>query len=245
MKGLIIALQFMTRIPLGGVKLNITEEEFGGSSRFFPVVGLIIGIILFLIAKISSVFMSPLVVGALIVVADIILTGGIHLEGFMDTMDGMLSARPKEKVLEIMKDSRVGAHSVVAVFSLLILKYSIIISLLNGNLIVGLLLMPVISRWVMLYGITFYPYAREKGLGKIFWENTTKNSWYILTGILLFTLALLDFRYLMAMAITYLVLLTPMIKTSDLLNGLTGDIYGAINEVSQVVFIFICLLLKI
>ena len=163
MRGLLIALQFMTRIPIS-YKFQLSEKDLGNSSRYFTLVGFIIGIILFFTYKAGILLLPPVVVGAIVIIMQIIITGGIHLDGFMDTMDGLLSARPKEKVLEIMKDSRVGAHSVTALVALLILKYSIIVSLPKGYAPVFLLLMPVLGRWMLLYCLAFFPYAKKEGL---------------------------------------------------------------------------------
>ncbi|MDN5323934.1 MAG: adenosylcobinamide-GDP ribazoletransferase [Clostridia bacterium] len=244
MQGLIIALQFMTRIPLK-INLNITEDEFGSSSKFFPLVGLIIGIILFFIIKLTQIILPPLVVGAIILISEIIITGGIHLDGYMDTMDGLLSARPKEQALEIMKDSRVGAHSVTALISLLILKFSIIVSLPANEVAIFILFMPVVGRWFMLYCLSFFPYARNQGLGKIFWQQTKRKHWYISSlFILIMFLIFLPYIYLLALTITFLITLTPALLISKYLNGHTGDTYGALNEMAQVIFIFICLIIS-
>ncbi|KJS87902.1 MAG: hypothetical protein JM58_02760 [Peptococcaceae bacterium BICA1-8] len=243
MRGLLIALQFMTRIPIP-YKFQLNEKDLGSSSRYFTLVGFITGILLYLTYKLGSILLPPMVVGAIIIIMQMIITGGIHLDGFMDTMDGLLSARPREKVLEIMKDSRVGAHSVTALVALLILKYSVIVSLPKSYAPVFLLVMPVLGRWMLLYCLAFFPYAKNEGLGKIFWQNTSKSYWYLSTiFIFLLFIILLPIFYLFSILITFLIILTPVLIINKHLMGHTGDTYGAINEMTEVIFILVCLVL--
>ncbi|MGI6227523.1 MAG: adenosylcobinamide-GDP ribazoletransferase [Peptococcales bacterium] len=243
MRGLVVALQFMTRIPIP-ISLDIDEKTFGSSSRFFPLVGLIIGFFLALVYKIGVFFFPPLVMGALIIIAEIILTGGLHLDGFMDTVDGLMSSRPKDEAIKIMKDSRVGAHSVTALFILLLLKFSVIVSLPGIFAPFYLLIMPVVGRWMLLYCLAFFPYAKGEGLGKAFCQNTNKGHWLFATLFtLILFLLLLPFSQMISLLITFLVMLTPILGIVNFMGGHTGDTYGAVNEITEVVFILICLLL--
>ncbi len=242
MKGFIIALQFMTRIPLF-ITIEMDNKDFGRSSRFFPLVGLVIGAILALAYYFANWLLPPLVVGALIVILEIIITGGIHFDGFIDTMDGILSARPKERVFEIMKDSRVGAHGVTALLCLVLLKFSLLASLSSRYIPFILLLMPMLGRWAMVFCLAFFPYAKPEGLGRIFWEETDKPQWYLITGLIfLLSFMFLPKIFLIVYVITLLIALTPMLLINKKLQGHTGDTYGAINEMTEVIFLLICLL---
>ncbi|MFA7467427.1 MAG: adenosylcobinamide-GDP ribazoletransferase, partial [Desulfotomaculaceae bacterium] len=124
MKSFFFALQHLTRIRL--YQGAFDDRAFGRSPVFFPAVGLLLGLLLWL-AKVffDLVFPDPLV-AALLVVTMAVLTGGIHLDGFMDTMDGVLSGRPREKKLEIMRDSRVGSHGVVAGIIIVLAKLTLL-----------------------------------------------------------------------------------------------------------------------
>lgn len=243
MKGLIIALQFMTRIPLP-IKMEVTEEDFGSCNKYFPLVGLIIGLFLGLFYYFFHPFLSKFVLAALLVIGEIVITGGLHLDGFMDTMDGILSARSRERTLEIMKDSRVGAHSVTALFCLLLLKFTILATFPEKYIIGILVLMPMISRWMMLFTLAFYPYARPEGLGKIFWLRTHRSSWYINT-IILFIIFLIIFppKFFLALLSTFIIIFFLINKISNNLGGHTGDTYGAVSELTEIVFISIALLI--
>ncbi|EHQ88524.1 cobalamin 5'-phosphate synthase/cobalamin synthase [Desulfosporosinus youngiae DSM 17734] len=237
MRGFLIALTFFTRIPLP-IPKDVTAEEFTRSYRFYPLVGLVIGLLLWLLAQALVPYYPPLVLGALLLAAELILTGGIHLDGFMDSMDGLLSARSPERILEIMKDSRVGAHASMALVGLLLLKFAFLASLTPSAFAV-LIVMPMLSRWVFQIGVIRFPYARSQGLGKGFHESS---GWipFLLSGGLIGGISyfLLGLGGPLALGVTALLITFMASKISKLLGGLTGDLYGAFIELAEV----ICLL---
>ena len=121
-----IGLQFLTRISI--VKQTVwTEESFGKSVKFFPAVGAVLGLSYIAILEILNLLTGgafPMLTAAVILISMAILTGGIHCDGFMDTMDGLFSGRDRERILEIMKDSRVGAFGVVSFVLLSVLDFA-------------------------------------------------------------------------------------------------------------------------
>lgn len=238
LRGFLIALTFLTRIPLPAPKIEITSEEFTESYRYYPFVGLVIGLILWLLAKGLTFYFPPLVLGALLLAAELIVTGGLHLDGFMDSMDGLLSARSPERILEIMKDSRVGAHASMALIGLLLLKFSLLASLTPAQFSI-LLIMPMISRWVFQIGVIAFPYARAQGLGKGI-HDTTRWIPFAVSGVLVLAIsyALAGIAGLITLGVCVIAVTLWAIKISSLLGGLTGDLYGAIIELSEV----LCLL---
>ncbi|MDQ7097064.1 adenosylcobinamide-GDP ribazoletransferase [Desulfosporosinus sp. PR] len=238
MRGFLIALTFLTRIPLPSPKVEVTSEEFNLSYRYYPLVGLVIGGVLWLLAKGLSPFFPPLALGALLLVAELMLTGGLHLDGFMDSMDGLLSARTPERILEIMKDSRVGAHASMALIGLLLLKFSLLASLAPSQFSI-LLLMPMLSRWVFQIGVIAFPYARTQGLGKGI-HDITRWIPFLIAGALVLGVSYLLAGYagLITWGVCVIAVTLWACKISSLLGGLTGDLYGAMIEISEV----ICLL---
>ncbi|MHB8172683.1 MAG: adenosylcobinamide-GDP ribazoletransferase, partial [Thermincolia bacterium] len=143
---IIMALQNITRVYIYPVQFD--EVKFGQASAFFPLVGLMIGAGLYSIYHVGAGFFPMEVVVALVLVGQIFITGGMHLDGWMDSMDGLFSGRPRERKLEIMRDSRVGANGVIGLFALLLFKYTLLLNLPVKPLI-ALLLMGVVSRWAM------------------------------------------------------------------------------------------------
>lgn len=238
MRGFVIALTFLTRIPFP-LPNEVSSEEFIKSYRFYPVVGLVIGLLLWLLAKGLISYYPPLVLGALLLGAELILTGGIHLDGFMDSMDGLLSARSPEKILEIMKDSRVGAHASMALVGLLLLKFTLLASL-TVQMLPSLIVMPMLSRWVFQIGMIGFPYARTHGLGKGFHEAT---QWvpFLMSGVVVCGISyyLLGLAGPIAFGASLLVISFMAYKISDFLGGLTGDLYGMFIELSEVIFLLV------
>lgn len=244
----VTALQFLTRIRIFS-QTDWSLEGFGRSVKFFPLVGGIIGFILSGLYCLLSVYLPQWLHGgnehiaaALLLMACIFITGGLHWDGFMDTMDGIFSGRPPERMLEIMKDSRVGANGVMAAGLLFLVKWSLFLDISPQKLLLGLFVMPIISRFAMVLSITLFPYARPEGMGKAFKEYAGRRT---LAVSLLFTLLLLGFWLDIQVAAAFaLVLVFTAIFAkfvTNLLGGLTGDVYGAITELSEIMVLFVFL----
>ncbi|MDR3600799.1 MAG: adenosylcobinamide-GDP ribazoletransferase [Desulfosporosinus sp.] len=239
MRGFLIALTFLTRLPLPAPKVEVSSEEFSRSYRYYPLVGLVIGLLLWLLAKALTLYFPPIVVGAFLLVAELMLTGGLHLDGFMDSMDGLLSARSPERILEIMKDSHIGAHACMALTGLLLLKFSLLASLTSTQFSI-LLVMPMLSRWVFQIGVVGFPYARSQGLGKGIHETTHWIAFLCSGGVVLgISFILAGFAGLIAFGICVITVTLWAARISSLLGGLTGDLYGAIIELSEVVCLLV------
>lgn len=240
MRGFLIAITFLTRIPLPAPK-DVSPKEFASAHYYYPLVGLLIGLLLWGGGMIAQLFFPPLVCGAILLVLGILITGGIHLDGFMDSMDGLLSARTRERMLEIMKDSRVGAHACISLAGLLVLKFALLASLQLSSLLI-LFLIPAISRWTVLLSITGFPYAREQGLGKGLHESANRIV-IIIEGIVLLAFSVWLTGIAGAAAYTAALFFTLCFswRTTKLLGGLTGDLYGAVIEFSEV-FALLCAL---
>lgn len=241
MRGFLIALTFLTRIPLPAPKVEVTSDEFFRSYRYYPLVGLVLGLLLWLLAKTLIPYFPPLVLGALLLSAELILTGGIHLDGFMDSMDGLLSARSPERILEIMKDSHVGAHACMALVGLLLLKFTLLASLTLTQFPI-LLVMPMLSRWVFQIAVIGFPSARTQGLGKGAHEAT---HWlpFLFSGVIVLgiTFSLSSFAGLIAFGVSIITVTLIASRISSLLGGLTGDLYGAFIELSEIVCLLVAL----
>ena len=253
MKLFLIALQFLTilpiKIPAGGGsapggKSEINEKDFGRSLLYFPLVGLLIGLLL-----VGSVFLFsflPLLLkSALILIFSIIITGGIHLDGFADTCDAFYGNRPKEKILEIMRDSRIGVMGAIGIFSLLLLKFGIIASLSDALLWKALILMAVFSRWAQVLACFDSSYARQEGKAKYFIEYATKKELFI--GFF-FTLALFCLLSKLKGLILFFTSLLPTFLflqyIKKRIGGMTGDTIGALSEFAEVSVLLLTFFIK-
>jgi len=229
------ALQFLTIIP-SPVRREATALDMGRSLVYFPLIGLGIGGILYGLDQLFALFLPSALVNILLLIALVLLTGAHHLDGFIDTCDGMAFGKSPQQRLEIMQDSRAGGLGVVGAFCLLSAKYVSLLFLPDDHRLAALILMPVLGRWAMVYAVSAYPYARKTlGLGQIFKEQA---SWLRLTIATLIALAaslvLMKLLGLALIAGIWLILIMMAFFLKRRLGGLTGDTYGAINEVIEV-----------
>lgn len=244
------ALQFLTRVRLSG--RGDREVSFQASIVYFPLVGLILGLILAATGLVLNHFVPAVARAGFLLTLEVFLSGGLHLDGFIDTMDGLLSGRERERVLEIMKDSHVGAHGVTAVITLLLLKFSLLFSLPPARLWLGglplspfLLLMPVLSRWAMVPALTCFPYARREGLGSLFGAGQGRRALILATlGTVVLSWLALGYGGLILMALVALAVWWWCRYLKGVLGGLTGDTYGALAELTEVLVLAAVVLLR-
>lgn len=228
----IFALQFLTRIQISNPEWDY--EKCGRGSAFFPVVGLVAGAVLMAVKMVGELVFSPLITAALILLAEVIITGGLHVDGFMDSMDGLYSGRDRERKLEIMKDSRVGSFGALGLACLVLIKYIFYLELLKMGQMSWLLAIPVFGRWSMVYAIRFFPYLRSQGLGNPYSDHTGNREFMIATVVMAVTLVLGLQEGAIFFLIPVLLIHLWLKRVRDALGGLTGDIYGAVEEISEV-----------
>lgn len=168
LKRFILMIQFLTTIPIP-VKLNVDEKDFGRGLALAPLIGLVIGGLVACAGYLAGLVFSPPIAAVLVIITYIIVTGGIHLDGLGDTFDGVFSNRPKDRILEIMRDSRVGTYAVLAVICILGMNTTLIFSAIEGHKFYIFVLMPVAGRIGSVAGAAVARYARSgPGLGKSF-----------------------------------------------------------------------------
>lgn len=232
-------LQFLTKLPLP-FEIHADAEDFSKGVIYFPLVGLIIGL---LMAGVYSgvVYLSNTLVASVLVVAfEIFITGGLHLDGLADSFDGLYSYRDKERMLEIMKDSRVGTNGVLVLVVVIILKIALIYSIKSPLYI--LILMPAVSRCMIVVLAATSKYARQKGMGGFFIEKTTKLQ--LVIALVLTLMAHLIQVELLAVSLVILVL-TFLYRwhVYTKIDGVTGDILGSAAELSEVFYLLVAVLM--
>ena len=253
MKEFLIGLQFLTRISIE-TQTEWTEENFGRSVKYFPLIGAIVGIIS--AALIGGFYFAtngklPILTGTLAFTLPIILTGGIHCDGFMDSVDGLFSGREREKILEIMKDSRVGAFGAVSLILLAALEVSALVELIQISICAALSAIfsaPIISRLMMVITIGKFPYARPQGMGKAFAKYTTRQTliFAFVTAILILMPLIFDVKIFLTAMFALIISLTATIYVGNFavkkIGGVTGDIYGAVSTLIELLVPIIFLL---
>jgi len=225
-------MQNITRIYIYPVKFD--EVKFGQASAFFPLVGLFIGAALYSVYHVTGKYFPGEVVAAMVVVGQIFITGGMHLDGWMDSMDGLFSGRLRERKLEIMRDSRVGANGVMGLFGLLLVKYTLLLHL-PVNPLTALLLMGVVSRWAMVYTFKFFPYARPEGMGRVYQAYTGWREFLAATFTAVVAVFLVA-QWVGLILLGFIWLFTHFIarRVTETIGGMTGDTYGATSEGMEV-----------
>jgi adenosylcobinamide-GDP ribazoletransferase len=221
--------------------------QLGRATAWFPLVGMIIGVILAFVNWLLAYILPTAVVNALLIVALVIVTGALHLDGFADTCDGIAGHKPVEERWKVMRDSRTGAFGVVGVVLLLLVKYISLNNIPAEWMLPTLLFMPAVSRWAMVYAIFAFPYARPEGLGTAYKAATRWPQFTIATVITFALAAVVLFRWFSVIGVLMMAgicIITTLFAfyLKHKFAGLTGDTYGAINEVAEtmaLVFIII------
>ncbi|WP_055070422.1 adenosylcobinamide-GDP ribazoletransferase [Clostridium massiliamazoniense] len=241
MKEFRMILSFFTRIPVGN--LEFKEGLFEKSFKWTTAVGLVIGLILGGVDYLLR-GKSTLITGFILMLAYIIITGALHLDGLSDSCDGLFSGRSKERVLEIMKDSRVGAFGVL---SLIIIIIGYVIFLGQANLLM-VITFPIVGKTALHIASKSSYYCKEAGMGKAFVENGGTKACIVVATIVNCALFLLEaykgeYSIIIAVIITYIIAYWIIKKIEKKIDGISGDILGFIAEISQLIFLIIGVIL--
>jgi adenosylcobinamide-GDP ribazoletransferase len=236
MKSFFIALQFLSRIHV--VTQTVwTEADFGRSVIFFPLVGTVIGAVLCLAYVGISLWFSQPYTAVLLVLCWLLVTGGLHADGLMDTADGLFSGRSRERMLEILKDSCVGSNGVVAFVSCMALKVCFLANLPQQSVCAALLAVPTAARFGVLIGIFQFPYARQQGLGQSFVQYAPRRALVKAFLCALPPLAVAGWGYFLLLGAVMLISLGLNTYIARRLDGVTGDTYGAVIELSEMLLL--------
>jgi adenosylcobinamide-GDP ribazoletransferase len=242
MKDFLQALSFLTILPFGKISPS-EDKELARSMAFFPLAGLVIGLLLAIGYCLLSLILPKPVTLWLTIGLLALLTRGLHLDGFADTIDGLACGGPKEKILEVMRDSRIGAFGVISLIFLIGAKYLALDKISPQSIPYSLMLMAVMGRNSMVLVCYRSPYARsDEGLGKPFTENLGSREIVLASasafGIALLLMGVKGVSVFLGMGIFSLGYRAFFIKK---LGGVTGDILGAADELAEL----LCLLLLI
>ncbi len=249
---IVAATRFLSVLPLPGPSnrfetsgTNDTKPQLHLGSAYFPFVGFLLAALLYLVQFSLSLLLPPLALAAVLVVALVILTGGLHLDGLMDTCDGLFGGRTRERRLEILRDSRVGSFGVLGGVCILLLKFALFASIPSHILSLAFFIVLPCSRWAMVLALRVFPSARPEGLGATFRQTVTLPK-LIVAAITSFLLALIvahGVGVLLWCVATSTALLIGIWSTQQI-GGLTGDIYGAIAECSEVATLLLLITLR-
>ncbi|MEW6243624.1 MAG: adenosylcobinamide-GDP ribazoletransferase [Bacillota bacterium] len=242
-----IALLTILPVPSPG------GRQTGDGARqveLFPLAGGIIGgIVLSIDVAAGQVFSTP-VRSAAVVAALAIVTGGLHLDGLADTFDGICSRKDRETILGIMRDSRIGAMGATALVMALLLKFALLLELGDDVRTEAIFFMAVAGRQAMVAAIALYGYARkEEGLGRRYAEEggvRQMRASLLLTACLLAIWALIRAGDLVRITAVFISILGALLAACGFsrgvalrIGGMTGDVYGAVNEIAEISFLLL------
>jgi len=228
------ALRFLTIIPLSW-QAERDEEYFKHCLHCFPVVGGLIGLGVGVIGIALRRILPDMVVAALIIILLALVSGGLHFDGLADTADGFFSSRPREKILEIMRDSRTGAMGAIVIAMVLLLKFSGLASLHPADFFKTVLLMPMAGRCAIVLSMAYLPYARQEGgLGNLFYSKYCRISalWSMLLLLGLTPWAGIGTMVYVGCIVVFTVLLFSFWCRRKI-GGATGDTLGAVCELTE------------
>ena len=252
------SLMFYTRLPCPSY-IDHSENYLNKATRYFPLIGIIVGTISFLLFWIFNQIFNVEISIIIAIATGILITGAFHEDGFADTFDGFGGGWTKEKILEIMKDSRIGAYGAISLIVLILLKLFTFSSLVyeiqslsnqNINLIIFLIFITYhsISRLTAINIVFNLNYSRADEIGKS--KPVAKNNTYLEILIAYFwgLLPLLGLTYLIPQFVLVVVILLLLYFFSSRyfkkhLDGYTGDCLGAVEQLSEIICLLVFLAL--
>lgn len=236
MKSFLLALQFLTRIPVK-IPDKIEYRDYGYSMAWFPAVGLILGWILALVFKLAVLVVNPAIAVLLVITAYMFFTGALHIDGLADACDGLYGGKgDKVMTLEIMKDSRIGTVGALALVLDIGLRFALLYSLPVSMTPASLIFMAVLGRWGQVLFSLNAPSARAESRGGDFSSSLTPGIFWFssltMLGICLFLLKPVS----LVLLLLFLILIIQMAKNyfRHKIGGITGDAIGAVNEGTEI-----------
>jgi adenosylcobinamide-GDP ribazoletransferase len=243
MSAFLTAWHFLTVIPLPW-KGQGRAEDLPASLAYYPFVGLFLGGCLVIGLYLFSFFLPRSVAALLTLLLLALLSGGIHLDGFADTIDGLFGGKTPEERLAIMRDGRIGSMAALGLFFLMMGKLLLLDHLAGREQLIGVLVMPVSGRWAMVLGAYLAPYARQEGLGKeIIGKVSDTDCAFASVSAILIVLAALRWRGTAVLFLTAFGVVAAVRYFTRRLGGMTGDTVGAVGELTE--FFFLILLVGV
>jgi adenosylcobinamide-GDP ribazoletransferase len=247
MRSMLLAFSFLSRFWVP--RMDVRPETFGAALAWFPLVGILLGSVGAGVLVLGSPWVGAGVAAALAVTCLAWLSGGLHLDGLADTIDGFSAGRGnRERTLEVMSDSRIGAHGAVGLIILLQLKWALLVRLTElelgvAHVCAALVSTLAVSRCCAAVLIVVCPAAKPQGLGTLFRVPRAGRYaalsvfWCLAVGACAYGLLLpgSQVNALWGLGLGLTVAVTSAAATVRRLGGLTGDTLGAIVEVSEVV----------
>lgn len=232
MKSLFAAFGFLTILPVP----EKWRGDVGRSVPAFPAVGIAAGLFAAACDILFMGILPPLPASVLTVLVMIGISGGLHIDGLSDTADGFLSARDRDRALEIMRDPHIGVMGVLAIVGVILLKVSLLNELTGAWRVQVVFLMPLAGRCGLIGPMTFLPYARSEGLATKFLPH--RSAWHALWALAVLSAACWWAGGAAGLIVVVAVVILDVILSAAMLRrigGMTGDTIGATCELAEIV----------
>ena len=244
-----LGIQFFTVIPFNKA-LPMNRQTMTAMYGLFPLIGLLIGTISFgVLFGLQQLEFSQLFIAIIYILSCIVLTGGLHLDGWVDVSDAFFSYQDQEKRHAILEDPRTGAFGVISVICLLLLKLAVVYEVLvrQQESLWFIVLIPMVARMTVVYFFNTVKPMKEKGIAFYFKSNVSRNglwgwlSFYIVT---LSAIAILCKLYIIFIYFALILVICMLLKrfVNKHFGGMNGDILGALCEGMEVI-LWSCILL--
>lgn len=228
------AIEFLTTLRWHSVPVR-TSGEVAASLWAFPLAGLLIGLALFGLERGGREIAPEAAVAGVLVLGWVLLTGGLHLDGLADTCDGLFGGRDREQRLSIMRDTSTGSWGTIGLVVILLLKFALLVSLLEAGRFAALLLAPIVARGVIVGLMGTWPYARREGFGRALHDAALGAPTVVAAALTLLAAGLLwSGEGLLVVVFAGVVGAALAWYARTRLGGLTGDVDGALIELLEV-----------
>ena len=242
---------FLTRLPAPPLP-KATKEDWGRIAPYFTLIGFILGFILYFFSTVFVNFKLPVLFSSLLVLLIwILITGGLHMDGLMDTFDG-IGCQDKNRKLEAMKDSRIGAFGAIGGIFVILFKLITLCTILVNKLFFVIVISLALSRFIAVYSFTFLSKNKDSGISSSLLLSGIKKPddflvniiLLIITSFLFISFAHLKFFYFFFILICFFICLIWTYWLNNHFKGHTGDTFGALIELSETTILSMAVIFK-
>ncbi len=234
MSALVAAVRLLTVLPVGKGSAEFDERAAANSPAFFPFVGAVIGLASAGVFVAAAEALPVAVAAALAVATPVVLTGALHVDGLGDTCDGLFGGRTRERKLEIMSDPRMGTLGVAAIALAFLIRWTVVSSLDPDTGWSLLVVAAVLSRGVVSVVVARFQYVRANGIGAAYSNGSSFVMPLAVVTTVVLTVVFGSLPALVAGIVAVIVGLGIAFYARRLIGGVTGDIYGAVAELTEI-----------
>jgi adenosylcobinamide-GDP ribazoletransferase len=238
LRELLAAVQFLTRFPVPAYRFE--PRMILGSAKLYPIVGALVGLGAMALHWVLVAHLPASVVAGVILVYFGMLTGGMHEDGLADAFDGLGAGGDRKRMLDIMRDSRIGSFGALAILFSVLLRWTLLATMDPSKFASYVLAAQVLCRWTALPLAAFMPSARTDGLGEKLARKVSIPA-LVLGSVLAIGIVGFSLRTRMLapiVAVAAVTVISGLVYRAKL-GGITGDCFGASNQMAEIA-VYMC-----